>query len=1058
MAERNYKMFKSPSQPLPGASPRPPSSISRPSSALSQRTASRISHRPLSRLSRPATRQASRIAPLCQSLITNLTGFNPEQEDFDDLVEAIIRRLDLNGKHGPAPDFRTVQNQLKNFSRKARIQSHDELAEAIEMSSKKLRSEIEKGNDLDSEISVSKVPEHLQFLFLLSEGPTASTLIHAEDIIERSRNPSGSSSKLTWAEILKEEPFEGQHWQGAYGLPSGSIADQWEQGSHGSDSSLSPLSDSDYDNREDMYSLSDHDESTDITEQPSAPSSPRLQIGRMPSQEEYFSQMLQMRTFLEKLQKQQYWRQGSSSTSNADRTFDLGDPSTLYSSFQRVTKGRRDELKGDKFIMEHDAVREIIMSLQGRSSVLFEEYRNDQNLSSIVVSTNAPHISHLTPSAQRSILSKFADINTSMTRIRDFVKLVMYDKTETPSPQKQVSRTIEAFSEALERQIILFELELARKEEIMLQAPLHPAWLSMEQIHERIKSSPSYFASQLLDTLFEAIQQRNSFGDTITASSLMHVFQRTAEPVWVMLGRWLRDGVFMPEASNSAIDYVSLPQEFFIEANELDLVDPDFWSEGYVIRSRTIKDSEHHEVPSFLISLAERLLSAGKSVGLLRILGRGRGLTGFEDLSVNKWPTFQGFMTHLAKSISVHGAEDEILSSDNLSLLLSDHVLPICASAEKDLRDVLYSDCELVYHLHAIQGLFLHMKGDVMSDFCDMLFTAVDGKKTWTDHFFLNTAFRDASELIKSNWIETGLVRLSYKSSWANARRRSVTNFDGLKVEYTAPFPLIFIFDASSHDKYNSIFVLILQLRRAKAVLDNILLRKSAANIVRTHDELKFFYTTRSKLSWFVNTFLNFICSHVLHVEVGRFNAALKDVGSLDDIISLHHKYIQVVEQLCLLGPTTSKLHRALIAILDMSILFSDCFAVFSGDNTLNTSRSSATHSRRHRSRRQRRERRNVVSFVPVQSIRYDDSSSSESDIDESIIPDTLPRETEASFAIPSMDESIGDDFFARNEKILKDLDALVRYIRREVDRISLADSGSQTLGILAFSLQDWDL
>ena len=154
----------------------------------------------------------------------------------------------------------------------------------------------------------------------------------------------------------------------------------------------------------------------------------------------------------------------------------------------------------------------------------------------------------------------------------------------------------------------------------------------------------------------------------------------------------------------------------------------------------------------------------------------------------------------------------------------------------------------------------------------------------------------------------------------------------------------------------------------------------------------------------------------------------------------------------------TSKLHRALIAILDMSILFSDCFAVFSGDNTLNTSRSSATHSRRHRSRRQRREKRNVVSFVPVQSIRYDDSSSSESDIDESIIPDNLPRETEASFAIPSMDESIGDDFFVRNEKILKDLDALVRYIRREVDRISLADSGSQTLGILAFSLQDWDL
>ena len=128
----------------------------------------------------------------------------------------------------------------------------------------------------------------------------------------------------------------------------------------------------------------------------------------------------------------------------------------------------------------------------------------------------------------------------------------------------------------------------------------------------------------------------------------------------------------------------------------------------------------------------------------------------------------------------------------------------------------------------------------------------IDGKKMWTDHFLLNTAFRDASELAKSDWIETGLIRLSYKSSWTNARKRSVTSFDGLNIEYSAPFPLIFVFDAPSLTKYNTICVLLLQLRRAKTVLDDILLRTPAANIVRTQDELKVFYATRSRLSWFV--------------------------------------------------------------------------------------------------------------------------------------------------------------------------------------------------------------
>lgn len=54
------------------------------------------------------------------------------------------------------------------FAKKARIQSHDELAEAFEICSDRFLTESERRKDLDDEVSWSKLPDHLQFLVGLS--------------------------------------------------------------------------------------------------------------------------------------------------------------------------------------------------------------------------------------------------------------------------------------------------------------------------------------------------------------------------------------------------------------------------------------------------------------------------------------------------------------------------------------------------------------------------------------------------------------------------------------------------------------------------------------------------------------------------------------------------------------------------------------------------------------------------------------------------------------------------------------------------------------------------
>ena len=76
---------------------------------------------------------------------------------------------------------------------------------------------------------------------LLSVPPTSLALEHAENYLESSRTPHEDPVSISWKDILDEEPFEGQHWEGVYGLPPGSTIEGWESKSLDSTPPYSPL-------------------------------------------------------------------------------------------------------------------------------------------------------------------------------------------------------------------------------------------------------------------------------------------------------------------------------------------------------------------------------------------------------------------------------------------------------------------------------------------------------------------------------------------------------------------------------------------------------------------------------------------------------------------------------------------------------------------------------------------------------------------------------------------------------------------------------------------------
>ena len=152
-------------------------------------------------------------------------------------------------------------------------------------------------------------------------------------------NPPKPSGPLTWVEILAEEPFHGQHWEGVYGLPPGSTVEGWELQSSGSSPSLSPW-DHDYsrDDGSDSLSLAGSLNSMKFEENED---SSWIEGGRNDDSTalKVVPGSYKHRQAFEELQARQYWKPEWRTQVDLDRPFNLGDHSTLAPSLDRIQKG-----------------------------------------------------------------------------------------------------------------------------------------------------------------------------------------------------------------------------------------------------------------------------------------------------------------------------------------------------------------------------------------------------------------------------------------------------------------------------------------------------------------------------------------------------------------------------------------------------------------------------------------------------------------------------------------------------------------------------------------------
>ncbi|THV08233.1 hypothetical protein K435DRAFT_4268 [Dendrothele bispora CBS 962.96] len=1159
----------------PSGSAQSISSLTRPASSSSVRPVSQASHRPKSRQQRIAS---ARLFPLCQALVRNVfadgdTKGEPSKNFEDDSRETVYNNcvdyalktlgVESSIKAAITFDMESIERMVHGHVEKARIKSSETLATALEESFEKLKVISEQEHDLDSEIKKSSLPSHIQFLLALSSPPTPSTLTYASLYLNEQRNPhpSPESDALTWKKILEEDPYEGEHW---IGVPGGLPLPGQKKRRIGDDD----LSDLDLDSSPSLSPLNsddlelndvDPERSPNLTheEQPSLPQDPGFE--EFVTEEKPLHTTYAYRTEVESLRKKQYWqedwRMDPEITIQTRGSFDIGVASTLGPTLQRVLPNGSSSassssdnpfeilVTSERYIHEQDAVREILMALQGLENTMLE-LKDGQ----YTTTRNTPRLLHLSLAAQYSMLQTLGHSCSTIQKLRNFITFVTHFSTRSsltsgPLPRLRTSgkmtHTLEAFADAIDTEIRGLDCWCANQEEAWLRALggglsdsttsesifgqpglvvsllgiekafrdrfEHTFQVLLEVIHEIISESetgiwsipvrsPSVTTSLLLDRLFFTVQQRLERGDSVTADAVMRVFVRSAEPVWDMIGKWLGKGF--------NLNGERLEEEFFIQSNGigleigvLGLLDPDFWTDGYYLRDDDSEvlspgDSDeqlHKSIPCFLRHVATPILQSGKAIGLLKTLdkdvGEGSETSMFRDWD---WGSFRSLLTSdLSGDISaVHIPHEDLtaprevedlysVSIGSLEQLIFEKVEPYRLAGGRLLADVVVEECDFWFHLHAMESLYLMRKGDVISDFADGLFSKMDARQDWSDFHFLNTSFGDIVELSNTiggskPWVQLSLVRLFYRGDMSKKHSiaRTVRAIDGLFLEYAVPFPLTYIFTRQNLQVYDQIFGFLLQIRRAKNVLEKCLARGQDRK-TRDRPGLKEFYAMRSRLSWFINTLLNFLTTYVIHTQILKFHDTLKTANSLsfDEMIGLHHEHLGMMQGRCLLQTKTLPLHRAIISILDMSISFSDVFAAFTGDSDVTHDVSSRSLViKRQRSRRQRRRRRNVVGFS--QSIDWGSGSSDSeeftADVDE-IGPEADVSKYDgptSSFSIEIGETEMGDlDPFSRITKMSTELDGLVKSVQKGVETLAGGtDDEAPAFGVLAFLLEDWDL
>ncbi|KAL8667849.1 MAG: hypothetical protein Q9202_000314 [Teloschistes flavicans] len=605
---------------------------------------------------------------------------------------------------------------------------------------------------------------------------------------------------------------------------------------------------------------------------------------------------------LHNLTKAQYWTQVASDAVTTDGS---------YGS---------DPHQGVITLTETQLIREVGSMLLGLPSAV---YKQEADGSFRVFSRY--RLKHLSPLAVSQLLGNFARIGDELASIR-----VWKHRDEqfplTQTFQACILQRLAATEKALAH--LQTRLLISNGDTASLLSYHEEVQSSTQQLRHLIplivrsdntdKAQPSF---QVLELLFERVCMNQNIGDTVSFEYVLDIFLTCLQTYLKPLKHWMEQGELSP-----------YDQAIFIREGRVNVPLDSIWADRYKL---WYDDSDQLHAPKFFHMAAKRVLNAGKTAHFLKLIGR---LTEVDQ--------DQGQISASAALESLRGPDsDTSLDSfpERFDKGLDEWITSSYHSSSALLRDCLESQYGLYEALDALEYTYLSRDGQLTDIIADALFARMDqGRNDWNDAFVLTDFFRNT--LISKRCITVGNLNVRIKAGVSRAlgKSRSVDMLQSLCPTYDLPWPIANIITKDTMSVYQSVFTLLLQVKRAKQMLERRFPRTLALSLGKDKQGSRSILL-RFRMLHCVNAILSYLTGVVLSPATADMRQRMAKSDDLDGMITIHQAYTARLCEQCLLSKGHASTLKAITSLLDVIVLFTDTCVAYvgaSGQTNLQQTRS----------------------------------------------------------------------------------------------------------------------
>ncbi|KAI1377306.1 Spc98 family-domain-containing protein [Hypoxylon crocopeplum] len=548
-------------------------------------------------------------------------------------------------------------------------------------------------------------------------------------------------------------------------------------------------------------------------------------------------------------------------------------------------------------ISEFHVVREALFMLNGLENTLFDAQG---------VPSRHYQMQHSSWEAYKALLGSFSEASRQLSVLRKFAKL----------PQNVP--LLQVFREAVERRLQSFDGEIsnlqARYVDIQqdvvvslvrvlddVKPHLQPL-VCLSDIIQQLQQSKYPRPFHYLELLFEAAEVAQLEGSDVVYEFVATIFFECFQVYLRSIRLWMGAG-----------ELIDGDKTFFISSASSQVPMSQVWTDQFTLRKTT--DGTLH-APRFLQPAASKILTTGKSVVVLKLLGKYQSSgtqTPEPPMQINE---------DFISEYGVFAPFSEVFNGIFEKWMESKH-----HAASATLQRTLFESCSLLSVLDALKHVYLMSDGSRSDMFASAIFNNIDLlNSNWHDRFNLTALAQEAfSGLTDAHRIAVSVSADGFKDDVNDIRRSVRRGLPSLRIIYRLSWPIRIVLSDESLTQYQAAFTFLLQLRRASHVLHKYrLVSDNVAGTENNSPDQATYYRLRLKFLWFCNTLHSYLSTLVLGPLTAQLQMNLRQAEDVAAMITSHSTFSkQMIGEMCL-GSKLDPIRQCILDIFDLAIKLQD--------------------------------------------------------------------------------------------------------------------------------------